>query len=396
LGYYYHYYDEYDRILFPILYGTEIGEAAEVDIIRISPEDAKALIDERDKGCYKLAGTVLGHFGAFLDPLWRKNDILWGRLDGAERIITALLPDDPKLARMLIGEAHAAIVHEAIATLGEIEARDLLCESSMRTRSGNPDCKVLSQFIENLKSHDAAGQLNNLIDDKILRQHYVSTFPTRSGLEPESAVKIAARATTVIGKMLSALSDRRNVNSKSVAWIARFGQIFSSLVEVSVPRSIPNLLFRHWLKLLYLFEVLLIVGATLLAKPAVAQLGWTLLGITASVNVVTWWLNDFMQRRRTILRFLILILSAGFMLLALIGALKISWLLFGLTIDELPPLTWISHNLQQLSGWFESKLPKAVWASVKMFLPLLAALLGILVLWKLGGRGTHKPELSEN
>lgn len=32
LGYYYQYYDEYDRIIFPILYGTEIGEAAKVDV----------------------------------------------------------------------------------------------------------------------------------------------------------------------------------------------------------------------------------------------------------------------------------------------------------------------------------------------------------------------------
>jgi len=281
-------------------------------------------------------------------------------------------------------------VHETIATLGESEARDLLCESSMRTKSRTADCKLLDQFIENLKTRDATGQLNNLIDDKVLRQHYVDTFPTRSRLEPESTVRTAARATTVIGKMFTALSDKRNVNSNFVAWIARFGQIFSSLVEVSVPRSIPNLLFRHWLKLLYLFEVLLIVGATLLAQPAVAQLGWTLLGISASVNIITWWLSDFMQRKRTVFRFLILVLGTAFALLALIGALKIAWLFFGLTIDGLPPLTWIGHNLQQLSAWFESKLPKAVWGFVQRFLPLLAALLGILVLWKLGGQGTRK------
>jgi hypothetical protein len=96
------------------------------------------------------------------------------------------------------------------------------------------------------------------------------------------------------------------------------------------------------------------------------------------------------------LRFLILLLGAGFTLLAVIGALKMAWILFGLTIDKLPPLTWISHNLQQVSGWFESKLPKAVWGFVQRFLPLIAALFGILVLWKLGGRGTQRPELSEN
>lgn len=400
LSYYYQNYDEYDRIIFPILYGTEIGEAAQVDIIRISPEDATALINERETHCYKLAGSALGHFGAFLDPLWRKNDILWGRLDGAERIISALLPDDPELARMLTGEAHAAIVHEALMPLGkplgETEARELLCESAMRPNSRKADCNILTQFIGNLKAYDAAGQITPLIDDQALRQHYLNTFATKSRLDPEPTVKIAARATTVLGKMLTALSDSRNVKSSSVAWIARFGQIFSSLIEVSVPRSIPNLLLRHWLKLLYLFEVFLIVGGTILARPGAAQFGWTFLGITVSANVITWLLSDFMQRKRSVFRFIILLLSAGFALLALIGALKTAWLLFGVTIEGLPPLTWIGHYLQQLSGWFENKLGKPVWGFVLRFLPLIIALLGILVLWKLRGRGTHRPKLSEN
>jgi hypothetical protein len=34
-------------------------------IIHVSPEDATDLINERDTGCYKLAGTALGHFGVF-------------------------------------------------------------------------------------------------------------------------------------------------------------------------------------------------------------------------------------------------------------------------------------------------------------------------------------------
>ena len=114
-----------------------------------------------------------------------------------------------------------------------------------------------------------------------------------------------------------------------------------------------------------------------------------------SANIVIWVLSDYMQRKRSVLRFLILLLFTGFVLLALIGALKIAWLFFGLTIDELPPLTWISHNLQQFSAWVETKLPKAVWDFVRRFIPLLATFLGILVLWKLGGEGTRKRELQE-
>ena len=42
------------------------------------------------RGIRKLAGTALMHFGAFLDRRWRQNDILWGRLDGAERLIASV------------------------------------------------------------------------------------------------------------------------------------------------------------------------------------------------------------------------------------------------------------------------------------------------------------------
>lgn len=39
----------------------------------------------------KLAGDSLGHFGGFLDEGWRENDLMWGRLDGAETLMSAVL-----------------------------------------------------------------------------------------------------------------------------------------------------------------------------------------------------------------------------------------------------------------------------------------------------------------
>jgi patatin-related protein len=287
LAYYYQNYDEFDRIIFPILYGSEIGEALKVDIIRISPEAATALIDERETGCHKLAGPARGNFGVFLDQLWRKNDSLWGRLDGAERIIRALLPDDPTLARMLVGEAHAAIVNETIDRLGETEARDLLCESAMRTRSRSAEPELLKQFIGNLKTHDAAHQLDDLIYDKALRQHYINTFDTRSRLDPESTLKTAARATAVISQMLTPLTASRNIDSSSVTpWIARVARSVSSLVAVSLPGSTFNVFLRHWLPALYLFEAFLIYAGF-------GQIGWRLLGMTVAVNIAIWWMKDF-------------------------------------------------------------------------------------------------------
>jgi patatin-related protein len=331
LGYYYQNYDEYDRIIFPIIYGTEIGEAAKVDIIRISPEDAIALINERESGCYKLAGTALGHFGAFLDPLWRRNDIMWGRLDGAERIITALLPNanDRELARKLIGEAHAAIVHEAIAKIGANEAKDLICEAGMRTRSGNAEPNLITQFIDNLKTYDGAGTLTTQIDGNAFRQHYVDTFPVRSKLDAESTVKTAARATTVIGKMLEGLSSSRNVSTKPSLWIARLGRIFWALVEVAVPRSFPELFFRHSLKLIYFLEALMIVGSTLLLASDAQRFAITAFGITAATHLAVTILSDLIQSRNRwatlaktigIVILVILITAGGLAISAILGA----------------------------------------------------------------------------
>jgi len=342
LGYYYQNYDEYDRIIFPIIYGTEIGEAAKVDIVRISPEDAIALINERETGCYKLAGTALGHFGAFLDPLWRRNDIMWGRLDGAERIITALLPNDRELARHLVGEAHAAIVHEAIAKIGANEAKDLICEAGMRTRSGNAEPNLITQFIDNLKTYDGAGALttqidgkvNTLIDNNAFRQHYVDTFPVRSKLDAESAVKTAARATTVIGKMLEGLSSSRNVSTKPSLWIARLGRIFWALVEVAVPRSFPELLFRHLLKLIYFLEALMIVGSTLLLASDAQRFAITAFGITAATHLAVVILSDLIQSRNRwatlaktigIVILVILIAAGGLAISAILGADSLWW-----------------------------------------------------------------------
>jgi patatin-related protein len=143
LRHYYLHYDHYDMLTFPILYNSGVGEANYVEVVRFSPDDATALIDEmnltgekyaRPGGarpvpfqCSKLAGASFGHFGAFLNHQWRRNDILWGRLDGAERIIRTLLPDRRAEAARLIGEAQAAIVCEAVAGLCHLADVSQLC-----------------------------------------------------------------------------------------------------------------------------------------------------------------------------------------------------------------------------------------------------------------------------
>ena len=303
LAHYYENYEDYDLLTYPMMFETSVGEADTIDIIRISPEDAKQLIDERETGCHKLAGSALGHFGAFLARQWRQNDILWGRLDGAERIVAALLPNHP-LRKQLIGEAQAQIIVETIEVMGEQERHALLAESWMRTRTRKSESNQLDGFIRRLIDNSASDpqlqqRLKDLIDPNKLRQYYEDNFRVRSKLEPESALRSAARATTVIGKILDSMSRKRGINNKYSVWIVRLGKIFWSLVEVAVPRSFPDLVFRHLLKLIYFLEVLLIAASlVLLGKSSeVRSFALTAFAITVAVHLTVVVLRDVIQSR---------------------------------------------------------------------------------------------------
>ena len=91
LSYFYDDFEYYDMLTYPIQYGTDVGESDIVEVIRISPEEATKVWNEKDKGKKKLAGTKLLNFGAFFSSEWRENDMLWGRLDAAEILIKEVL-----------------------------------------------------------------------------------------------------------------------------------------------------------------------------------------------------------------------------------------------------------------------------------------------------------------
>lgn len=333
LGHYYQDYEDYDLLTYPIMFETGVGEADPIDIIRISPEDAKQLIDERATGCHKLAGSALGHFGAFLARQWRQNDILWGRLDGAERIIAALLPNHP-LRQQLIGEAQAQIICETVAPMGKKERNALLAESMMRTRTRKAESGQLDDFIRRLRENSTSDpqlnqRLQELIDPNELRDYYEDNFRTRSKLEPESTLRSAARATTVVGKILDSMSRKRGVNSKYSMWIIRLGQIFWSLVEVAVPQSFPDLIFRHWLKLVYFLELLLVVGSTVLLAKEVQQFALLAFGLTAGVHLAVVLLRDLIESRNRWVNFAKAIGAAILVGLIIVGGLSVSAMLGG-------------------------------------------------------------------
>ncbi|NTU91097.1 MAG: patatin-like protein [Chlorobiaceae bacterium] len=353
---YYQNYSDIDRVVFPILYGTGIDEAGHIDILRLSPCDARCLIDERSLGLSKLAGTALGNFGGFMDRRWRQNDIMWGQLDGAERIITALMPDK-ETAGKLTGEAQATIVYETIMNgsagrMGKEEANNLLVEPFMHASDGTSVENRLSDFLASLKGNagrDYRKKLDAIIDDGEVRDHYRRVFTYNRQLEPASTLRSAARASTVTGKLLSGIADQYNGTGKRFSsFIVRAGTMFAWLVEAAVPRSMARLIFVHWIKLLYLLEVVLFAGSWLLVNVVVQRFAITAFVLTMAMHMIVTWLNGFLLFRK---RWTIAIKGlAIFFAAMLVGSGGV--LLYALFSDQNEMLNRLAGVHQFIVKWF--------------------------------------------
>lgn len=81
-------------------------------------------VDERpDVPRPPLGGAYLGHFGGFMRESWRLHDWMWGRLDGAARVVDALL-DERQLRRLVGGSNPEAATRALASRLAEVAVPD--------------------------------------------------------------------------------------------------------------------------------------------------------------------------------------------------------------------------------------------------------------------------------
>ena len=300
----------YDLVTYPVQYGTGAGEASIVDIFRVSPEDAGMLMKEpadKSEGS-KLAGRALMSFGAFLDESWRRNDMLWGRLDGAERIISALLPDreDEVLRQQLIKEAHQAIITQEIDEKNTDAVCRLLSNALAHRDAQEDHGKELITFVDSLRDRFSPAQRESLDAAKKMDRNQ----------PPRRSLDYISRSTNITGNMLSGLADKYQIGPAKrfgarMAWV---GTVLWNLVAVAVPESLPSLFFRHWLRLLYFFAFALIAVGIFLNND-VKFAGWQVLGIVVVIHLVVSGIESYIRGGR----FLRLVKAAAvFVVLALI------------------------------------------------------------------------------
>jgi patatin-related protein len=86
-----HTFEIIDRELYPFEYLTSLHEKEIVNPICISPDTAQLGVGGGKNTQEKLGGDKLYNIGGFFKKSWKANDLLWGRLDGLNRIIEGIV-----------------------------------------------------------------------------------------------------------------------------------------------------------------------------------------------------------------------------------------------------------------------------------------------------------------
>ena len=313
LGAYYLRHDSYDQMSLPLYYSSNVGEPAKVEVFRVSPEDAISLINERcdPRGRRKLAGTTLANFGGFLDEAWRRNDIMWGRLDGAERLIDALLPqnENAEVRAALRMQAHEAIVQEELSpsertavTKLMMAALDEAGAEAAKAGRDNYNRQRQHALLSALKLGDSGRRkavetaLERLFEPVGLLDFIRTSRDVDRRLEPQRILSHAARAVSVTGRILEGVSVNKKVDALP-RWIARAGLLTQSLVAVSIPGQSLALFTRYWLTLLYIFAGLTFLLGMIFSVPEMRSAAVSAVLLLGAFHVTTVALGDVMRER---------------------------------------------------------------------------------------------------
>jgi patatin-related protein len=314
-------YEYYDQVTFPIFYETEVGEAEPCSVIRISPQDAIKVYDEKQDQRRKLAGTVLFHFGAFFERLWRTNDILWGRLDAAERIICSVLPRGSAASEKLVHDAQLSIIEEQMRPQEAQELKALMVKAILKLPREQRDAKNLRSLLQEEIAEPVDAKVDAVftacLNSEEILNYLKTSYEVNREFTPATTLDVAGRAAVIVGGMLEGVSKGSEKASASLAWVSRIGGIFWSLVQLAVPGGLGNRVFRHWLAILYAFEFALLIGSTLAAAADTQQLAVTALLLTAGTHLFVSFLEGVMSRRNGLGR--AVLVGIAIIMLALMG-----------------------------------------------------------------------------
>ena len=256
---------------------------------------------------------------------------MWGQLDGAERLIQALLPmtdDDTRVVRKeLIERAQRRILRDALVPEGEANLTALVVDALDAAPGSGTTDEQLKNLFAKLWTGNAAAQasmgtvLASLLSEPKLMEFVRNTRKTDPQPDPELTLRSAARAVTITGRVLQAISKQHNAGEMPSRWIARLGLALQGVVAVSLPGTLNQRWWTHGMKVLYAFEVVLVALAFLFGSPDLRTLAITALASTFGVHLLTLIAGDMTRGRHRVLHVAMMVFLAIVVALAVLGGL---------------------------------------------------------------------------
>lgn len=352
LSFYYQSFDFYDMLSFPITYGTGAGESDEVEVVRISPEDATHILNERDLGIKKLAGTALSNFGAFFKREWRENDILWGQLDAAEILIKQIDPQKASAEDAVANALESILEKDYQPNIRRRWSRWL--KLLKKTLPGNENINELARVLKSAKPE---------------KGKMIGTF--RRDFEPDhefppETLETASRAVIVLGNLLEEVFGNYSMLSNWRKQIKSFSLWGAGLIQMAKDSPVMNAI----LGALYAGSILLLLmGIFVSGMWKEGLLGAAGLFLTAWLHMTTTKIRVFFRYyirtgtniffnylvpllgAYTILAFWIVLLLIFYLGLISLGLPKPTGALGG-TLQSLTD--WLSTQMINLIGWFKA------------------------------------------
>jgi patatin-related protein len=285
-------YSQIDVVRFSVLYTMGSGELEPIEVVRISARDTNL-----GDGVKKLAGRRVLHFGAFFDAEWRRHDILWGRLDAAERLLTVLLREASTEERdSWLVKAFTAIIHEELAPYTSKPQRvdDLVAQVLQRLDPPPADPaevrRIASRALEVVQDTEWAkieeSQRKAAPQTKQLIKEYLAARVINAPFGGERAIALLGRTSRVVRELIAGLAERRGQEQNlAVRWVVRVLGVVWGLLELLIPSTIGRIL-RHVLSLVVLCGVLIVGVGALLGRKEEAWIGAALIMAAATVQLI--------------------------------------------------------------------------------------------------------------
>jgi patatin-related protein len=273
-------FDFTDLVSQTFLEGSDVSEHTEIEVYRISPADGI----QRPLG-EKLAGYALWDFGAFLRREWRENDMFWGRLDAAERIVSATLThqDDKEMKDCYIQRLQRAIVEQ--------EAARSRIDLSLAVAAANK--RALPQYLKD--------------------QYQLPGWPDRD----QSASQIA-KASGILGRMFE---EDRGGKNRATDFLRSAGALTTRIIGLLAPRSLWQAFLTYWFQLLLVMTLLFAALGELLINKPVRNFALTSFVVVLAAWLLAWVFSEWLGRTlpKYVVRLLQWVPALALILLIVVG-----------------------------------------------------------------------------